>query len=231
MAGSISFFVISGFIMVWVTHGQPHRPVASLDFLFARITRIYPLWWAAAGAMTLYAIVISPLMVDVTGGIDREEQALSAGYLIRSFLLVPQQDYPVLAIGWTLIHELYFYAVFALLMLLPRAFLPFAMLIWGGLVTAASLAGLTSPVATDFLTLVLHPMTMEFIFGVAAGLVVTSGIAWRGGRHHPPGRALADGRLLPAGSAGCLRPAMGACADVRPALRAPDLRPGCTGHP
>ena len=175
------FFVISGFIMVWVTHGQPHRPLASLDFLFARISRIYPLWWAAAGAMALYALFISPLMVDVTGGIDREGQALSTGYLVRSFLLIPQEDYPVLAIGWTLIHEIYFYAVFAILMLLPRGFLPFAMLVWGGIVTAASLAGLTTHIATGFLTLALHPMTMEFIFGVAVGLVVTSGITWRAG--------------------------------------------------
>ncbi|MFN3911285.1 acyltransferase family protein [Hyphomonas sp.] len=175
------FFVISGFIMVWVTRNAGHGAAASADFLFARLLRVYPLWWMAAGLMVVYALNIQLLSTLATGEIAEDPVRYSQAYLAKSFLLIPQFDFPVLAVGWTLVHEVYFYAVFALLMLLPRGLLPWALLVWGGLVVSASLIGLTAPTATNHLTLAAHPMTMEFIFGAAAALIVTSGIRWRGG--------------------------------------------------
>ncbi len=175
------FFVISGFIMVWVTQNARHGAAASGDFLFARLLRVYPMWWMAAGLMVVYALNIQILSTMATGEIVEEPVRYSAEYLLKSFFLIPQFDFPVLAVGWTLIHEVYFYAVFALLMLLPRHFLPWALLAWGGSVVAASFAGLPTPTARSFLTLAVHPMTMEFIFGAIAGLVITSGIRASGG--------------------------------------------------
>jgi len=39
------FFVISGFIMVWVTQNIDASPKTARRFLMQRIVRIYPLWW------------------------------------------------------------------------------------------------------------------------------------------------------------------------------------------
>lgn len=175
------FFVISGFIMVWVTRHTWPGLTASADFLFARLLRVYPMWWLAAGLMLAYALNVQLLSTLATGEVAENPVPYSAAYLVKSFLLIPQFEFPVLAVGWTLIHEVYFYAVFAALMLLPRAWLPWGLLVWGGLVVAASFAGLARPTAENVLTLAVHPMTMEFIFGAIAGLVVTSGIHWRGG--------------------------------------------------
>jgi peptidoglycan/LPS O-acetylase OafA/YrhL len=50
-AGVDLFFVISGFIMVYVTDGVRPGIRSSLDFLFARATRIYPLWWFFSALM------------------------------------------------------------------------------------------------------------------------------------------------------------------------------------
>ncbi len=175
------FFVISGFIMVWVTQHAAPRPATSAEFLFSRLLRVYPLWWIAACLMLLYALNAQILSTLATGEITEEPIRYSTGYLAKSFLLLPQFEFPVLAVGWTLIHEVYFYVVFAFLLLLPRAYLPWMLLIWGGIVIAASLAGFATPTAEGFLTLAIHPMTMEFIFGAVAGLLVTSGINWRGG--------------------------------------------------
>ncbi len=180
-AGVDLFFVISGFIMVWVTHALPARPAASADFLFARVTRIYPLWWAAALTMTLFIIVTGHQGLVAAAGEGTQTEGLAPGYVIASLLLIPQADFPVLSVGWTLIHEMYFYIIFALLLLVRRSLLPFALTLWGLVVVAGSFAGLAHHEADGFIPLAVHPLTMEFIFGAAVGLMVTSGIAWRAG--------------------------------------------------
>lgn len=53
------FFVISGFVMVWVAAEMPRGWRSAQAFLIARIVRIYPLWWlfaglAASGYLLLY---------------------------------------------------------------------------------------------------------------------------------------------------------------------------------
>lgn len=172
-AGVDLFFVISGFIMVWVTQDARSGPAASGEFLFARLTRIYPVWWVGAALGLAYMVMNSEIAMP-PGGSDW-------AYIARSFFLIPQADFPTLIIGWTLIHEIYFYLVFALILLLPRGLMPYALLLWGGGVVAASFAGLPVHIAQDFLTLAVHPMTMEFIFGAIVGLTVTSGLVWRAG--------------------------------------------------
>ncbi|KCZ98301.1 putative exopolysaccharide production protein ExoZ [Hyphomonas polymorpha PS728] len=180
-AGVDLFFVISGFIMVWVTRrGEPGLPGVG-EFLFARITRIYPLWWAAAALAATYYIFLHVPEADDPAWRAAVQNGEGIGFLVKSFLLIPQPDLPVLSLGWTLMHEMYFYAVFACLLLVPRAVIPLALLGWGGLVVAASLLGLSEPVAINFLTLAIHPLTMEFIFGAMIGLMVSSGFVARSG--------------------------------------------------
>ena len=181
-AGVDLFFVISGFIMVWVTEDARSGPAASADFLFARFTRIYPVWWVAAALGLVYAVLSGEMLLsDVQSGLKTPGGNAEADHVLKSFLLLPQPEFPVLLIGWTLIHEVYFYAVFALILLLPRRFMTWALLVWGIAIAGASLAGLPLHIAKDFLSLAVHPMTMEFIFGAGVGLIVTSGLVWRAG--------------------------------------------------
>lgn len=181
-AGVDLFFVISGFIMVWVTDAARSGPATSADFLFARLTRIYPVWWMAAALGLAYALLSGEVLLsDVQSGLQSPGGNAEFDYVLKSFLLIPQQEFPILLIGWTLVHEVYFYIVFALILLLPRQFMTWALLAWGIAIVGASLAGLSTHTAKDLLTLVIHPMTMEFIFGAAVGLMVTSGLIWRAG--------------------------------------------------
>jgi len=180
-AGVDLFFVVSGFVMVWVTRDILPGRTTSADFLFARVTRIYPVWWAAATLGLIYMVLSGGVALFDSSGAVITPDTSEYQYLWKSYLLVPQAEYPVLLIGWTLIHEVYFYLVFALLLFLPRGALPYALLVWGVAIVGASLAGLPTPIAKDLLTLVVHPMTMEFIFGATVGLVVTSGLFWRPG--------------------------------------------------
>ncbi|RAN38290.1 acyltransferase family protein [Hyphomonas pacifica] len=180
-AGVDLFFVISGFIMVYVTNDLKTGVKSSTDFLFARITRIYPVWWLFAGMMTVYMVWMHGLSGHGQGwqAISRSEPLIP--YLLKSFALLPQGEHPILGVGWTLVHEVYFYFVFAILLLLPRRWLPALLLIWGGWVIAGSLMGLSGPLAVDLPALFFYPMTMEFILGAAVGLIVMSGLHWRAG--------------------------------------------------
>jgi peptidoglycan/LPS O-acetylase OafA/YrhL len=180
-AGVDLFFVVSGFVMVWVTRDVLPGRTTSADFLFARVTRIYPVWWAAATLGLIYMVLSGGIALFDSSGAAITPDTPEYQYLWKSYLLIPQAEFPVLLIGWTLIHEVYFYLVFALLLFLPRGALPYALLIWGIVIIGASLAGLPAPIAKDLLTLAVHPMTMEFIFGAIAGLIVTSGLFWRPG--------------------------------------------------
>jgi peptidoglycan/LPS O-acetylase OafA/YrhL len=180
-AGVDLFFVISGFIMVWVTRNARSGPATSAEFLFSRLTRIYPVWWAAAALGLAYMVMSGGVALIDSSGAPVTPDSPQYQYVLKSFLLIPQQDFPVLLIGWSLIHEIYFYFIFALILLLPRGWLPFALLTWGIGIAAASLLGLSVHTARDLLTLIVHPMTMEFIFGAVVGLMLTSGLVWRTG--------------------------------------------------
>lgn len=184
-AGVDLFFVISGFIMVYVTGKVVPRPMTSLAFLFARAARIYPLWWFFALLMMAYFFVTLGTPWDA--GAERSLDGTSFvadnpwQHIALSLGLLPQPAWPVYGLGWTLVHEMHFYLVFALLILLPRRLLPWALLLWACGVTAGALAGLTGPYPTDYLSLAVHPLSLEFIGGCLAGLLVMSGR-----RFHPP---------------------------------------------
>ncbi len=184
MSGVDLFFVISGFVMVTVTRGRFGIPGESLRFLLHRATRIYPLYWIFS-FLVLAAFLIGPGLM---------KRSLQGGEidLISSFLLLPQDGLPLLMPGWTLIHEMYFYCVFALLLLFPERWLGRLLAGWATTIVGASLLFPAPAEAT--LRLVTHPLTLEFIAGGLVALVVH--------RSSPrtAGRSLAAGVMLwPAG--------------------------------
>lgn len=108
------FFVISGFIMSTITRGQFENFKNAFTFLFHRITRIYPLYW-------FYTIVflVSLLISDV---IQRKTSVKFPYDYLPAFLLLPQNAPNILAVSWTLIYEIYFYFVMAVLLFFPERF-------------------------------------------------------------------------------------------------------------
>lgn len=180
-AGVDLFFVISGFIMVFVTRDGLNGLKPAASFLFARVTRIYPVWWAFVGCMTIYMLAAHGVSGQSEGWQKAAFGHPMVPYLVKSFLLVPQEPFPVLNVGWTLIHEVYFYIVFALFLLMPRKWLPFLLGGWTIIVTAGALLGFSQPTAMTWVSLAVHPMTLEFVLGAIAGLAVTKGLIWRSG--------------------------------------------------
>ncbi len=172
------FFVISGFIMVYVTRDTGTGLRQARSFLFARIGRIYPVWWLFASVIAIYFTIAYGAPVDIKQAAASQQQPIS--HLLKSYLLVPQPVFPVLGVGWTLVHEMYFYIVFAGALLLPKRWLPFVLAAWALVLIAGTFGGLHRGFAVDYTALVFYPMTLEFILGAFAGLLICSGRLWGG---------------------------------------------------
>ena len=155
MAGVDLFFVISGFLMVYVTWGRDTKPGA---FLWRRVTRIYPLYWVVSAAV-LVVWLVRPDMVFASNP-DPD--------ILRSFLLFPQNGGPLLTVGWTLVYEMYFYLVFALVLMLPRGLMGAALVMW--CVGVVALSRLARDPEGALLRLVLDPLMLEFAAGAGLGL-------------------------------------------------------------
>ena len=163
------FFVISGFIMVWVAGQAPRGLGTASAFLFARASRIYPLWWIFAALFAAYFLYAYGVPYDPVHSTD------GPAHLFKSFFLLPQDSFPVLGVGWTLVHEIYFYIAFAGLLLLPQRWLVPGLLAWLGTVIAGSMLGLTDGFASNVVELIFYPMTVEFILGACAARMIQKG--------------------------------------------------------
>ena len=159
LSGVDLFFAISGFIMIYVIVGMGQGRKAFLEFLYARFTRIYPLYWLVS-LIVLLIFMVRPDLVFTS--IEKPPN------LIKSFLLWPESRPPLLAVGWTLIHEMGFYLVISILLFFRRSLvLPF-LLLWAICVFVVFKSGFYNTNA--FLRILFSPLSFTFILGALAGL-------------------------------------------------------------
>ena len=178
-AGVDVFFVISGFVMAYVSAGRLTQPGYPREYLRARLTRVAPPYWFYTTLMAL-ALLAAPGAAD--------SAALSARTAAYSYLFFPGWEEvvrPLLSLGWTLNYEVFFYLLFfaALYLLRGRA-------VGGTLVALGALAGgwyaaraggVELPGCVRFWC---APIILEFGFGAAVaalylrGVRVPAGAAW-----------------------------------------------------
>jgi peptidoglycan/LPS O-acetylase OafA/YrhL len=181
MLGVDLFFVISGFIMVFVTRDWV-KPGRIGEFLFSRAARIYPLYWIVS--LALFAVwIIRPELVF--------SSSPNQPNLLNSVLLFPSYAYPLLEVGWTLVYEMGFYFVFALLLLLPARARPIGLCLWGVIVALGLAFGWQSTHAVMFH--LINPLTFEFLGGAAMGLAF---LRWEGSRTWGWGLVIVGGLSL-----------------------------------
>ena len=154
------FFVISGFVMVRSNFNSTPTPQYVSKFWALRAIRIYPLWWLVMGAI----FVVYTIHPDWVYQSHKETPDI-----LKSFLLIPQATLPLHAVGWTLIHELWFYIVFGFILFAPKKLMPAFLVGWALLVAFASLAN-QNP--TPFLAIAIHPLTLEFIMGAGVAIII-----------------------------------------------------------
>lgn len=151
------FFVISGFIMLYISKSS-HKPGA---FMLNRIRRVAPLYWF----FTLLMAVIFLIMPSVFAKADLTiESLLKSLFFIPHFSAAhPGEVWPIVAPGWSLNFEMYFYLLFALSLFAPEKLrLTLITVVISGVFLAATLADTGGP-WNKFFT---DNVVFEFIFGM-----------------------------------------------------------------
>jgi peptidoglycan/LPS O-acetylase OafA/YrhL len=159
------FFVISGFVMVYSSEGLFGKAGAPIKFFARRLARIVPPYWAATAILVWFVVPYA-----------------STKAVLGSLFFAPHvpSEAPLLFVGWTLIFEMFFYAVFAIALLAKRRF---------AVVTSASVflisfvalgpapgdTGFWSPPASSAIAYLADPIVMEFVFGMMIALVYRTG--------------------------------------------------------
>src|SRR5215469_12911355 len=143
------FFVISGFIMIFVTDSLPSSRASVRAFLERRIARIVPLYW-------FFTFVLAALIV------------LAPGVVVHGELM------PVVPPGWTLSFEMFFYLSLALLLLLPARHR-----VWLLSLAFLALVGVGTAFPPDreqpILRVLTSPLLLEFLYGCWIGTLVLAG--------------------------------------------------------
>ena len=149
------FFVLSGFIILFVHYDDINRPDRLRNYLASRFIRVVPIYWIALVMMIairvwMFADHLHPSLADV----------------VWSALLQPtEHDGFYVLIAWTLQYEIVFYGVFAILLLNKRA----GMALFAGWIGWIAFANITG---SGKLSPVTGLHNLEFFGGLAAAYVL-----------------------------------------------------------
>ena len=149
-AGVFFFFALSGFIIAQVHVRDVGQRTRLRHYVGRRLARIYPVYW----------LVLAGLVALGAAGIGAVP---TAGVLASSVLLAgPDNHATVVAVAWTLYHEIAFYAVFAAWIVSVRLG-QIVTLAWLALIAATALFGASAVPAY-----LAAPVNLVFGLGVAA---------------------------------------------------------------
>ena len=156
-AGVDLFFVISGFIILFVHRLDVGWPACLGRYLNRRFTRVMPLYWIALAVTLAIAAMAGHAFPPVST-------------LAWSALLLPSVHEPLLGIAWTLQCEIVFYAVFAIL-IVSRAAGVVVMAAWFASIAVAEAGAWFGTVPQSLLGV----FGLEFLMGMAAAQLVSFG--------------------------------------------------------
>ncbi len=156
------FFVISGFIMVYIAKetDSPRR------FFVNRVRRVIPLYWFFTLLMAAILLLMPSVFKNSAFSLDATLKSLF--FIPETSISNPEHIWPILAPGWSLNYEMYFYGLFALAL-----FAPLRWRIW--IITAAitvifliaNLSGSQGPIAVFYSSSIVF----EFVFGMVLALL------------------------------------------------------------
>ena len=167
-AGVDLFFVISGFIMVFITEKREQAP---LEFFRHRLERVAPPYWL----VTIF-IAITLLLAPQ----EFSASQFSFRHFLASLLFLPYPSpgtgyaLPIYIPGWTLNYEFFFYTIFAVVISINfRLRAAIASLILASIVIFGSFLGDSS----FYLGFYKDPILLEFTYGMLIAWLVNRGFA------------------------------------------------------
>jgi exopolysaccharide production protein ExoZ len=161
------FFVLSGFIIFWVNESKIGRPDTLRSYAFKRLIRIYPIYWA------ITVVKLASIYALRSSAKDYERSAV---VIVKSFLLIPQVNLPLVGAAWTLSYELLFYALFGLTILGGTRIAYLLAGTWMvGIVGFTLFAGQTDAEAGFLASFLLNERNLEFLLGCLGAYLVRRG--------------------------------------------------------
>ncbi|ENV34777.1 Exopolysaccharide production protein ExoZ [Acinetobacter gerneri DSM 14967 = CIP 107464 = MTCC 9824] len=114
------FFVISGFIMVYI---QSKKRKAPLDFFRNRVERIVPIYWILTALLCVLYFILPSAFANTE--LNLNKMFFSVLFLEN----LVNNKLPVLYVGWTLEYEMLFYFIFALCLFIRKQVVSYMMMV------------------------------------------------------------------------------------------------------
>lgn len=153
------FFVLSGFIMYYIHSKDFGNSTKFNSFVYKRLVRVYPIHWVAAAFMLTVFLVF-----NYGDGVVNNPSTI-----IKSFLLLPQEVH-LNGVIWTLTHEIYFYLMFSLALLLNRKISSVILTGWI-FISLFHFLGFFS-LDNFYFSFIFSKFNLEFALGCLAGYLV-----------------------------------------------------------
>ncbi|GJI91833.1 acyltransferase family protein [Duganella hordei] len=156
------FFVISGFVMLLSGNKLARSADGAKIFLIRRYARVLPLYWLITTIKIVLVFAIPAAVLH-----NRPDMLKTiASYALFPMFNADGEVRPIHGVGWTLLHEMFFYYVFSLALVLRQSPLVFASL---SIIFLCSL-GLVLPAESAFTVVVFSNLNLLFV----AGMVLAS---------------------------------------------------------
>ncbi len=161
------FFVLSGFIIFFVNHGQIGKPQELSKYLSKRLLRVFPIYWLVTTAKIVVLIVLpsfaKPYETDM-------------GVIAKSYFLIPQRsNLPIIGAAWTLSHEVMFYLIFGLAIAFGIFWFRRIFAMWGvGILAYQVIRIVVGPTfqSNYMLDFVFNERNLEFLLGCLSAYLV-----------------------------------------------------------
>ena len=168
------FFVISGFIMVYVTARAGSSVV---HFVKMRIIRIVPLYWLYTFASAALILVLPQLF---------QTSVFTLPHVLQSLFFIPHWSpagtpsvSPMIPLGWTLNYEMFFYAIFTIAMAISTSRrVPLAIAMILVLPMLGLLVNFEGSAAGEFYS---NDIVLEFVLGMLLAPLLLNGALKRVG--------------------------------------------------
>lgn len=162
------FFVISGFVMVISADSIRRTVQGGVLFMKRRLARIVPIYWIATSAKLAVLLILPAAALHTKTDLANT---------IGSFLFFPVLDgngevKPLHGVGWTLMHEMYFYVLFSVGMALRLSPILFS----SGIILITSLMGVWLDSQAPAASVYMNTINLLFVAGMVLGVCVLRNI-------------------------------------------------------
>ena len=175
------FFIISGVVMVISSRRLLEDEAGWKIFVTKRLQRIVPLYWVATTFKVVTVLLISSLVLHAD---------MDWWNIFKSYLFIPSKNVdgditPFLGVGWTLVFEMFFYAVFAAALFFRKNIYAFT----GAVLLAFSLISWLRGETFSTWLYLMDSIILEFYMGMIIGYFALKRRFW------PAAFALVSGLL------------------------------------